>query len=704
MILTSPPFEILQIRFTTILSNDVSFCTMSVFEKDFGSDFLSCVFCHKILKEPRLLPCLHSLCTSCASSRLGKSGECIICPICEDVVGISNLDNISLNHWLKNVIDTIDTTQNSKGKFCSFCKLKSRKQEAVATCLTCFDLLCKTCWESRHTFTTLTKDHHVVSIEDAQTGRFDSEIRSNQKIHCFDHKKECYRFFCKTCDVPICRDCTVLQHRSHDHISSKDALKHSELCLQKEIDRVEKDIIQLKIQQSELDKQLNDFENCEENLRIQIETTCNSMINKISAQRRSLERSLTQSLKNPKEKTKMKTELTENKIKQWERTTSFCKFLLKYGTDFEILSVQSLVIKKLKHISLKFDQFSSSEYRITMPRLFTRWKEPELKLIFENEINALESENLLMETKSVQTDKEEKIIQTVMGICQSENTDIGTQCNITARDILKDDKAVQTSLYSDMSIDCSFTTTRIFVNSYQTPKISSISWMTKDTFVAVDQCDSSVNLCSLAFSRNFMVLENCIDSTVTSWCIAIRTGSSEVIILDHDWKYKSRIFNVSVLFNTSPLSNFLACITNSSLAVVGLGMTLLKRLEFTETEGSPLIIKDLRFGCIFSTGKFAVSDYDKDYVLMLDENARLFRKEFCFPGPIATDKDDLIYIADFYEHRIIVTNFEGSFRNTISLLPHVSYPRSISISSENKLAVSFRNSVALFQLRMKINS
>lgn len=168
---------------------------MSVFEKDFGGDFLSCVFCHELLKEPRLLPCLHSLCTSCASSRLGKSGECIICPICEDVVDISNLENISLNHWLKNVIDTIDITQNSKGKFCSFCELKGRKQEAVAICLTCFDLLCITCWESRHTFTTLTKDHHVVSIKDVQTGRYDSEIRSNQKIHCSDHKKEYYRFF-----------------------------------------------------------------------------------------------------------------------------------------------------------------------------------------------------------------------------------------------------------------------------------------------------------------------------------------------------------------------------------------------------------------------------------------------------------------------------------------------------------------------------
>lgn len=239
------------------------------------------------------------------------------------------------------------------------------------------------------------------------------------------------------------------------------------------------------------------------------------------------------------------------------------------------------------------------------------------------------------------------------------------------------------------------------MNPYQRPRFSSVSWIGKDTFVVNDQCNYIVHLCSSAFSGNFVSLENCIDSTVTSWCIAIRTGSSKVIILDHDLSYKSCLSNVSVIFATSPLSNLLAFTINYVIAVFSQGMTLLKRLEFTDIKGRPLIIKDPRFGCIFSSGKFAVSDFDNDFVFIFDENARLFRKEFCFPGSITTDKDDLIYIADFYEHRIIVTNFEGSLRNAITLLPHVSHPRSISISSDHKLAVAFRNSVALFQLKME---
>ncbi|XP_034327786.1 E3 ubiquitin-protein ligase TRIM56-like [Magallana gigas] len=667
---------------------------MSAFEKELGEDFLSCVLCRKLLRDPRLLPCLHSVCTSCANSRLRKSGECISCPICEDVEVISSIENTFLNHWLKNVIDIIDITQNSKGKFCSFCKLKGRKQEAVATCLTCLELLCKTCWESRHTFTTLTKDHHVVSIEEVQTGRYHSEIRSNQKIHCSDHNNEYYKFFCKTCDVPICRDCTVLQHRSHAHISSKDALKHIEL--QKEIERVEKGIFHLKILQSKLDKQSKDSENCEENLRIQIETTCNSMINKISAQRRSLERSLTQSLKNPKEKIKMKTEIMQKKNRLAERTISFCKCLLKNGTDFEILSMQSLIVNKLKQSSVIIEKFSTSDHRIAIPQLSTNWREPELKLVFENELNDSEKENLPTETKDVYKQAEDKVSKVDMFL--NENADVGIQCNLIGHNGFQINEDVTSY---GVVIECSLITNRSLSNICQRPKISSVSWKDNDSFIVVDQCNNTLHSCSMEFSGKSVELDNCVDSTVTSWCIAIRKGSAEVVVLSLKFKHKHCIPNVSVMFANSTQSINLACMSKSIISIYSGDIGNVRRMTCTDNQGETIQFRQARFGCILSTGEFALSDINKDFVYMFDKNARLFRKEFCFPGSITPDKDDLIYIADFYEHRVIVTNFEGSLRNTISLLPHVSHPRSISISSDHKLAVAFENSVSLFQLDVR---
>lgn len=200
----------------------------------------------------------------------------------------------------------------------------------------------------------------------------------------------------------------------------------------------------------------------------------------------------------------------------------------------------------------------------------------------------------------------------------------------------------------------------------------------------------------MVFFGNGMVLENCINLIVISWCIVIRIGFLEIIVLDYNWSKKNCVFNVFVLFVILLFLNFFVCIINYVILVFLYGMIFLKRLEFIDIKGNFLVLKDLWFGCIFFFGKFVVLDFDNDFVFIFDENVWLFCKEFCFFGLIVIDKDDLIYIVDFYEYCIIVINFEGFFRNIINLLFYVFYLRSIFISFDYKFVVVFRNSVVLF--------
>ena len=196
-----------------------------------------------------------------------------------------------------------------------------------------------------------------------------------------------------------------------------------------------------------------------------------------------------------------------------------------------------------------------------------------------------------------------------------------------------------------------------------------------------------------------MIVDNCIDCTVTSWCFAIRTGSSKVLVYDRNSITSLfHLSDVSVVAAVSPLSPILACISTSTISLKTNRKAQLHVMNLTNKKGKQLCMGNPRFGCILSSGKFAVSDWEKDFVYFFDENAVLFRKEFCSPGSIAVDKEDLIYIADFFEHCIIATNFERTFRKRIDLVPHVFHPRSISISPDNKLAVTFENNVALFQM------
>lgn len=94
---------------------------------------------------------------------------------------------------------------------CTACK--SKLSEAVARCYDCTNHLCGQCMsahQSMHCFA----GHRVALLADThqQNGGGDKQVT------CPKHHGEVLRFFCKQCDVPICKECTLQEHsRGHDY-------------------------------------------------------------------------------------------------------------------------------------------------------------------------------------------------------------------------------------------------------------------------------------------------------------------------------------------------------------------------------------------------------------------------------------------------------------------------------------------------------
>ena len=108
----------------------------------FDDDFLVCVICEKLLNEPRLLPCLHSVCLSCAQSALVGSIMKIRCLKCKEYVTVSDSKNIPSNQWLQNVIDIMSISECPEGMFCTFCELNGKTcLRILCTAPTIFELL-----------------------------------------------------------------------------------------------------------------------------------------------------------------------------------------------------------------------------------------------------------------------------------------------------------------------------------------------------------------------------------------------------------------------------------------------------------------------------------------------------------------------------------------------------------------------------------
>ncbi|XP_072048078.1 transcription intermediary factor 1-beta-like [Amphiura filiformis] len=84
--------------------------------------------------------------------------------------------------------------------------------QAVGHCVDCGDFLCETCLQS-HKRLRKFKAHSVSLLGELST---DTMTFPDHGV-CPKHAGEVLKFYCETCEEPICRDCVVIEHPGPDH-------------------------------------------------------------------------------------------------------------------------------------------------------------------------------------------------------------------------------------------------------------------------------------------------------------------------------------------------------------------------------------------------------------------------------------------------------------------------------------------------------
>ncbi|XP_059480606.1 brain tumor protein [Neocloeon triangulifer] len=114
--------------------------------------------------------------------------------------------------------------QSFANRSCTGCK--SRDSPAVGRCLDCANLLCGNCVMA-HQFMHCFEGHRVVSLEGKD------EPRKDKVVSCPRHKSEQLKLYCRACSMPVCAECTAMEHPGHEteHISDA-AAKHVEYVTQ----------------------------------------------------------------------------------------------------------------------------------------------------------------------------------------------------------------------------------------------------------------------------------------------------------------------------------------------------------------------------------------------------------------------------------------------------------------------------------------
>ncbi|XP_072046445.1 E3 ubiquitin-protein ligase TRIM56-like, partial [Amphiura filiformis] len=181
-------------------------------------DLTDCGICLLTIQEPKALPCLHSYCLKCLSQWAQGKKDTVRCPICSQEFPIPSE---GIKGFITNFV--INTLCERCTAPCSSCGATDSKAEAY--CTDCGGFICEDC-VGIHRRQLILQDHNTIPYIDLQSGKVD--IKSVVKKQCCkEHKGQVLRFYCKTCGVLICHECTVIDHpaSSHSLVNLKHATK-----------------------------------------------------------------------------------------------------------------------------------------------------------------------------------------------------------------------------------------------------------------------------------------------------------------------------------------------------------------------------------------------------------------------------------------------------------------------------------------------
>ena len=190
-----------------------------VVEKHFPH--ITCGVCSKPYNDPRILSCLHSFCLQCLHHEMEKSGsqQMFQCPICEQntsilVGGTSVLpQNLHLGFEVE-VAEYMSKMVYNREICCDEC-MDGSNSPAVVFCCTCRQFLCKHC-HNHHKRSRLLSKHNMVGLDQEGARQLHTTMKPRDH-YCSQpsHEDNKLNFYCETCSLLVCRDCTTVTHKSH---------------------------------------------------------------------------------------------------------------------------------------------------------------------------------------------------------------------------------------------------------------------------------------------------------------------------------------------------------------------------------------------------------------------------------------------------------------------------------------------------------
>ncbi|XP_077997862.1 E3 ubiquitin-protein ligase TRIM45-like [Glandiceps talaboti] len=226
-----------------------------------GDDFLECAICLEQYTNPKIISCFHTFCEKCLHDLVKRNYGVLLCPICrkKSPLPMGGVSKLQRNFYMDRLLEDITTgptstsTTGGKPSVCELCEDKVIKH----VCIECQQYCCDTCARS-HKKSKASSSHRVLTTDEYRQMKSTNPLAVQPVSYCKVHPTSQIKFYCDTCQTPVCSDCTVVKHPSATH-TLRDQLQYT--------DQLSEMMKKLKIKAKEAENNKNTTEESLEKLK-----------------------------------------------------------------------------------------------------------------------------------------------------------------------------------------------------------------------------------------------------------------------------------------------------------------------------------------------------------------------------------------------------------------------------------------------------
>ncbi|XP_077993240.1 E3 ubiquitin-protein ligase TRIM45-like [Glandiceps talaboti] len=319
---------------------------------------LSCPICLERYKNAKILPCLHSSCEDCFTTWLEKHGS-LECPVCRRPVHLSKggVPALKNSFFINSVVDLMKKREEKDGDVCEGCKGESIENR----CVTCAMYLGAICTKA-HKNVPATRGHTLMTREEFLKSKSHDVCLQFPPVNCAKHSENPLKFYCEKCGIPVCLECTVIDHRGEEH-----ELKYLEEAKREYLEILPKELKQLQVKGDKIEKEITSLEKSSANMErsfqrenLGIKKYSEEMIKKVKEQEKQL-------LEQLKIEHGIRQKIVRERIYEAKNikddvssTLDYVDKLSKYGNAGQLLSTR-------KETKQHLEQFKGVDISCTVP-------------------------------------------------------------------------------------------------------------------------------------------------------------------------------------------------------------------------------------------------------------------------------------------------------------------------------------------------